>query len=73
MTAARLLCLVPFCRRTTRAGRFLEWICPDHWRPIPTRTKALYTRMKRRRPEVAERMWSRLKASCIEIAAGVRR
>lgn len=39
MTGNRLPCCVPFCRRTTKAGGFSEWICGKHWRLVSRKTK----------------------------------
>lgn len=35
----RIPCCVPFCRRTTQAGQFSEWICGKHWALVSKRTK----------------------------------
>lgn len=35
----RTPCCVPFCRRTTKAGAFSEWICGKHWALVSKRTK----------------------------------
>lgn len=51
MTGARLLCCVPFCRRTTAAGAFREWVCGKHWRLVSPRTK----RWRRRADRLAAR------------------
>jgi len=37
----RLPCCVPFCRRTTKAGRFSEWICGKHWPLVPPELRRL--------------------------------
>lgn len=44
----RIACCVPFCRRTTRAGGFEEWICGNHWRSVPRTLRARKTRLIRR-------------------------
>lgn len=44
----RIRCLVPFCRRTTAAGRFSEWVCGRHWRQVSRRLRTRYHRAKRR-------------------------
>ena len=50
---ARLSCLVPHCRRTTRADNPIVewpdtgWICGDHWRGVPRRMKAVKRRARR--------------------------
>jgi hypothetical protein len=77
MTAERLACQVPFCRRTTAASRFpagTEWICADHWRLVDRRRRRVYARAKRQLPErpgVLAMLWSRLKAEAIEAAMGI--
>lgn len=79
---AHLRCIVPFCRRTTRAGAFAEWICGPDWRRVPKHYRRAYLRAKRRfrngqfiSREVAvavlDRLWDRCKRSAIEAAAGV--
>lgn len=41
--AERLHCIVPFCRRTRRAGEEgEEWICDQHFRPIPRTLRVEY-------------------------------
>jgi len=54
MTGERLPCCVPFCRRTTRAGPFREWICGKHWRLVSRKTKT--------RRRMAERIVARADA-----------
>lgn len=67
----RLPCCVPFCKRTTKAGRFAEWVCADHWRIIPLMRRRLYARLlKRGRGSL---IWPQLKREIIEVAAGIRR
>lgn len=51
MTGDRIACCVPFCRRTTEAGAFREWICGKHWRLVSSRTK----RWRRRADRLAAR------------------
>jgi hypothetical protein len=49
MTAAgRLLCVVPFCRRTTACVDFEQWICGEHWRLIDRARRRVYRRHLRR-------------------------
>lgn len=38
--ADRLPCCVPYCGRTTRSGKFSEWVCGNHWRAVGATTKA---------------------------------
>ena len=83
LTADRLPCCVPFCRRTTRRRpedlSDVEWICPDHWRAVPRPERAILTRCRRkyaRRPTMASwrahrRIWRRRKRRAIELAAGI--
>lgn len=69
---SRVPCVVPFCRRTTKAGNFREWICGKHWRPVSRRLKWLKRTAKRRgRYDIAARTWERCKRQAIERAAGI--
>lgn len=75
----RLPCSVPGCRRTTKPGRFTEWICQKHWSSVPAADRRLWTAAKRRwrrHPEkwgrVASRIWRRCRDAAIEIAMGIR-
>ena len=81
---ARLPCSVPFCRRTTAAGRFAEWICAKHWPLVSWTTKArkrMDARLLRKarlrgieKPMIearAAQVWERYKAEAIERAAGI--
>jgi hypothetical protein len=73
----RLVCCVPFCRRSMKAGKYSEWICQKHWQPVPLAVKAEQKRAKaayrRYRTEecwvAAEEAWGRSKAAAIETAA----
>lgn len=80
----RLPCCVPFCRRTTAAVRFDEWICAKHWSLVSPRSKArkrkiagLLRRAERRglnKPQIwtaAGRAWDTCKAEAVERAAGI--
>lgn len=81
----RVRCLVPFCRRTTPAGRFgadAQWICGDHWRAIPKPRRRVWGRLRKRwrryGPQAGVhfdarwwRIWDRLKRAAIEAAAGI--
>ena len=58
----RLLCCVPFCKRTRgdRKGdpltRGMEWLCQDHWPLVPARLKkrrAKLRKMKKRTDDPA--------------------
>lgn len=38
MREGRIICCVPFCRRTYRNDDgYAEWICGPHWRAVPLR------------------------------------
>lgn len=68
----RLRCLVPFCRRTTRAGRYREWICGAHWRLTSRAWRRRFFLFRRRgRQDLEDRMWLRLKRQAIERAMGL--
>lgn len=50
-----------------------EWICGEHWRRIPRRLRLVHHRVRRRRrqgwhiaPEVARRVWRRLRKAVME-------
>lgn len=47
MTAARLSCCVPFCRRTT-GRKHSEWICGKHWQCVPLATRAAFSAERRK-------------------------
>ena len=81
---ARLPCSVPFCRRTTAAGRFAEWICARHWLLVSPATKARKRKAARllrqarlrglEKPMIEARsahVWERCKTEAIERAAGI--
>ena len=79
MTAARIRCVVPYCRRTTARADFDEWICGDHWRLIDKVKRQVYGRYLRRWRRygsseygaAASRIWRRLCAIAIERAGGI--
>lgn len=75
---ARIPCIVPHCRRTTRADDpVIEWpdtgfICSGHWRLVPPNMKAVKRRARialRRddRPETFNR-FCRVSARCTRAA-----
>jgi hypothetical protein len=77
----RLPCCVPFCRRTRKDdGRYREWICAIHWKPVPPRLKKFKLATVRRAlscpgpKEIAraDRAWARCKRAAIEAAGGIR-
>lgn len=80
----RVRCCVPFCRRTTPAGRFREWICGKHWKAVSLPTRAARRKWDRlgykafnahRDPAPAwaraDRAWEKCKAEAIEAAVGL--
>ena len=65
-------CIVPFCTRTTGANHHEEWICPGHWRLTDSQLRRRFFLFNRRnRPDLAARMWERLKKQAIERAMGI--
>lgn len=73
MSAERIKCIVPFCRRTTRArDEWDEWICADHYKPVPRRLKTLRRRARRLgRHSVDLFLWGRIKSFACEAAGGI--
>jgi hypothetical protein len=66
---ARLPCCVPFCRRTTPAGGWAEWLCPRHWRLVDAEIKALRRRVRRKgRHRLDDMLWRRAKRQAIDRA-----
>lgn len=76
----RIVCCVPFCRRTTRNDKgYSEWICGKHWPLVPRHLK----RRKRQAERIAKRgdrpaawrlaglIWQRCKREAIERAMGL--
>ncbi|WP_018266476.1 hypothetical protein [Methylosinus sp. LW4] len=56
MTAGRLPCCVPFCRRTIGADKgYSEWVCPKHWRLVSRETRAAYALARRRARRIIAR------------------
>lgn len=55
MMSDRLPCCVPFCRRTTKAGRFTDWICAKHWPLVSLETRGAYNLAKRRARRIIAR------------------
>ena len=71
----RCPCLVPGCKRTTKAEPGLrEWICPRHWQPLPKAMRRAYSRARRRtmtgKKDVAttHRIWRSLRRRAIHAA-----
>lgn len=85
--AARVMCLVPGCRRThrpallvTACGTMIEdqWICQTHWKLVPINRKRLYQRAKRalKKDPLAEKalviwLWKRISTGAIDRALGI--
>jgi hypothetical protein len=78
----RLPCCVPFCRRSRKDdGKFKEWICGIHWKPVPARLKWFKRAADRRVRSTfglaaherarADRAWARCKRAAIEAAGGI--
>ena len=44
----RLMCCVPFCKRTTKRTTGSEWICSKHWRLVDQPHRRVYSRRWRR-------------------------
>lgn len=68
-------CLVPGCKRTTKATPTLrEWICPRHWLPLPKAYRRAYARACRqarqgdRAPATIAPLWRTLRRRAIETA-----
>lgn len=82
-SAARISCIVPFCRRTVAAAKiapFAEHICPDHWKLVGRRVKWIRRRLKAKAERIGwnpamqvleARTWARAKRQAIEGAAGI--
>ena len=69
----RVLCCVPFCRRTMKRKHEMEqFICANHWRLVPRRLRRLFNLAKRReRMHVARYLWDKCKSRAIEAAGGI--
>lgn len=76
----RLLCVVPFCRRShENTEGFDEWICGKHWPLIPKARRRVYGRLVRqwrrwhRQSDGlrAGRVWNVLRRTVIERSAGL--
>lgn len=74
----RLLCCVPFCTHTRgdRKGdpivEGMEWICGQHWKLTSVSWRRRYALFRRRkRFDLAARMWARLRSQAVERAAGI--
>lgn len=46
MTAGRINCAVPLCRRTLKADSG-EWLCGKHWMLIPKNRRRVFSRINR--------------------------
>jgi hypothetical protein len=79
MSADRVNCCIPFCRRTTAHTEFNEWICGKHWPSVRASRRRLYARYKRLRKAsgntryvgICAALWHALKREAIERAAGI--
>lgn len=70
----RIPCLVPFCPRHTKGNANTDWICRDHWKPLPVMRRMAFNRaFKAKKPELYWPLWSALKEHAIELAAGISR
>lgn len=70
----RLLCLVPFCKRTLKPAHesHTEGICSLHWRLTDKRLRRLLFRCRRiGRPGLEAYFWDKLKIQAIERAGGI--
>ena len=68
MTATRIPCSAPGCRRTCKAEHdWNEWLCARHWRLVPHVMRRAYHRAWRRKKQVSvlNRLWFRCKAAAI--------
>ena len=64
-------CVVPFCPHTTsKFDEGTEWICTEHWPPVPRHLKRMLARAKRRRRFEAM-VWGWVKNTAIERAYGI--
>lgn len=70
-------CLVPFCRRTRRDdGRYVEWICGQHWRLADSCGRRIYRDRQRtttysspvEQKRYVDQMWCGLKKQVLERA-----
>lgn len=56
MTAHRIQCCVPFCKRTHRNDEgYVEWICQRHWSLVPRRTRGKWKLSKKVAKRSSER------------------
>lgn len=76
----RLACCVPFCQRTiANKEGWTEWLCPDHWRLVNRKIKALRARVRRKirlnrynhGRDLDAWLWREAKRQAIERAAGI--
>ena len=67
----RTRCCVPFCERTT-AKPYPEWICREHWRLVPRKTRFAYYRARNKeRWGAAIIIWRGIKRRVFEAAGGI--
>jgi hypothetical protein len=76
----RIQCVVPFCKRTRKRESFMkgwQWICGEHWKPIPLAARKVYGRRvkKWRRFNTGEqtvaRLWRWLAAKACDRAGAI--
>lgn len=77
---ARVPCCVPFCRRTiVNKNGWSEWLCPDHWRLVSRKIKALRAKVRHEKKfnrhahgfDLDAWLWREAKRQAIERAAGI--
>lgn len=81
MSARRLNCCVPFCRRSAAQESFpecTEYLCGRHYSLVDKRLRLRRAKVKRLRPrfpnrarDVDWRLWTLAKAQAIERAGGL--
>ena len=45
--SGRLPCCIQPCGRTTKAGVYREWVCPNHWKWVSKAKKRVWARVQR--------------------------
>lgn len=70
-------CIIPFCRRTTKALPNSEWICARHWAAVPRALRRVMHRARRRiragkqrfrNMQIYEMAWKRCKRAALRNA-----
>ena len=76
----RIACCVPLCRAMVDTSTLppharAEWICPEHFAAVPAIRRRAYRRacerLRDRRAAPAVRLWRRIRAQAIQVAAGI--